>query len=202
MLLRSARSTRSAHDAPATAIEHLNVLLATAIDLHAQIKQAHWNLRGPGVGRLNAVFERVAIDVDHHADKLAERISSIGGRAAGTIRTAAKSSEMPPYPAETRDVAQNVAATSAALDAYEASIRVVVDSSRGRGDFATAEMLGASLADVERDLAWIGQAYRHACGDAPAQHSLPEEAAETSMRDRIEDWVNGDTAPSGYLGQR
>ena len=196
------RSVHSGLDAPATAIEQLNVLLATAIDLQAQIKQAHWNVCGPGSGRLNAVFERVAIDVGHHADKLAARISSIGGRAVGTIRTAAKSSEMPPYPAETRDVAQNVAATSAALALYEVSIRVAVDASRGCGDFATAELLGASLADVERDLGWIGQAYRHACGDASARHILPPEAPETSMRDRIEDWVNGDTATSGYLGQR
>ncbi|SBV90512.1 hypothetical protein KL86APRO_10006 [uncultured Alphaproteobacteria bacterium] len=196
------RSTRSARDAPAIALVQLNVLLATAIDLQAQLRQARWNVREPGVVRLNAVFERAAIDVGHHADRIAERISGTGGRAAGTIRTVAKRSVLSPYPAETRDIAQNVAATSAALVVYAASLRDATDASRGRGDFVTAEMLGTSLANVERDLGWIAQAYQLACGDAPARPLSATDAAETSVRSRIEDWVNGEITTSAYLGQR
>ena len=32
----------------AQSVELLNKHLAAAIDLHAQVKQAHWNVRGPG----------------------------------------------------------------------------------------------------------------------------------------------------------
>jgi hypothetical protein len=35
----------------AQSVELLNKHLAAAIDLHAQVKQAHWNVRGPSCSR-------------------------------------------------------------------------------------------------------------------------------------------------------
>ncbi len=42
-------------------VELLNLHLAAAIDLHAQMKQAHWNVRGPGFIAIHELFDRVSI---------------------------------------------------------------------------------------------------------------------------------------------
>ena len=43
-----------------SAIAILNELLADAIDLHLQAKQAHWNIKGPNFVGLHELFDRVA----------------------------------------------------------------------------------------------------------------------------------------------
>ena len=48
----------------AQAIELLNKHLAAAIDLHAQVKQAHWNVRGPGFMAIHELFDKVAEEVE------------------------------------------------------------------------------------------------------------------------------------------
>lgn len=44
----------------AQSVELLNKHLAAAIDLHAQVKQAHWNVRGLGFIAIHEVFDQVA----------------------------------------------------------------------------------------------------------------------------------------------
>ena len=61
---------------PATrqsAIEMLNELLADAIDLQLQAKQAHWNIKGPNFVGLHELFDRVAAQAGEYADLIAER---------------------------------------------------------------------------------------------------------------------------------
>lgn len=59
-------------------IELLNKHLAAAIDLHAQVKQAHWNVRGPGFIALHELFDKVSGEVENYSDKLAERAWGAG----------------------------------------------------------------------------------------------------------------------------
>jgi len=40
----------------AQSVELLNKHLAAAIDLHASVKQAHWNMRGPGFIAIRELF--------------------------------------------------------------------------------------------------------------------------------------------------
>ena len=71
-------------------IGSLNKHLVAAIDLHAQVKQAHWNVRGPGFIALHELFDKVPERVKAFADQLAERVGSLGGAAQGTIQVAAE----------------------------------------------------------------------------------------------------------------
>src|SRR5690242_19933523 len=48
--------------------ELLNALLADAIDLGAQAKQAHWNVKGPNFIALHELFDQVAEHVEDHID--------------------------------------------------------------------------------------------------------------------------------------
>ena len=80
-------------DIPAKTRTKVNRLLqsslADAVDLFTQIKQAHWNVKGPTFIALHELFDRIAEDVEEHGDLLAERITALGGRADGTARVAA-----------------------------------------------------------------------------------------------------------------
>ena len=61
----------------------LNRHLAAAIDLLAQVKLAHWNVRGHGFIAIHELFDSIASLVGDDADALAERCGALGGSAAG-----------------------------------------------------------------------------------------------------------------------
>jgi hypothetical protein len=65
----------------AQSVELLNKHLAAAIDLHAQTKQAHWNVRGPNFIAIHELFDRVSEQVETYSDMLAERAGGLGGVA-------------------------------------------------------------------------------------------------------------------------
>ena len=64
-------------------VKLLNQHLAAAIDLHAQMKQAHWNVRGPGFIAIHELFDKVSQDVENYSDMLAERAGGLGGTYGG-----------------------------------------------------------------------------------------------------------------------
>src|SRR5258708_34558333 len=75
----------------------LNRHLAAAIDLQAQVKQAHWNVRGPTFIAIHELFDRVADEVEGYSDTIAERAGALGGTAEGTIQTAVDHSFLERY---------------------------------------------------------------------------------------------------------
>ena len=79
------------------AVGLLNRHLAAAIDLHAQVKQAHWNVRGPAFIAIHELFDKVADVVESYSDTIAERAAALGGTAEGTIRVAVDRSFLEPY---------------------------------------------------------------------------------------------------------
>jgi starvation-inducible DNA-binding protein len=67
----------------------MNQRLADAIDLQAQMKQAHWNVKGPHFIGLHKLFDEIYEGVGEYVDLIAERIVQLGGVAEGTVRTSA-----------------------------------------------------------------------------------------------------------------
>ena len=67
----------------------MNQRLASAVDLQMQMKQAHWNVKGPSFIGLHELFDKVAEAVEDYVDMIAERIVQLGGIAEGTVRVAA-----------------------------------------------------------------------------------------------------------------
>jgi starvation-inducible DNA-binding protein len=119
----------------------LNMQLAAAIDLQGQIKQAHWNVRGPGFIAVHELFDRAASLVGEHADLLAERCGALGGTAQGTIQTAAAHSVLVPYPLMIADTQKHIFAVSAALAAFGQSVRTTIELVTTQGDPDTADLL-------------------------------------------------------------
>jgi Ferritin-like domain len=69
----------------AKSIELLNKHVAVAIDLHGQVKHAHWNVRGPAFIAIHELFDEIADEVEDYSDALAERSAAVGGTAQRTV---------------------------------------------------------------------------------------------------------------------
>ncbi len=70
----------------------LNEHLADSFDLMSQTKQAHWNVKGKDFYQLHLLFDEIAGELADFVDLLAERATSLGGYATGTVRMAAENS--------------------------------------------------------------------------------------------------------------
>jgi len=77
----------------------LNQTLADAFDLFSQTKQAHWNVKGQAFYPLHLLYDELAEKLEEPADLIAERVVLLGGYAYGTVRMAAQSSRIEPFPA-------------------------------------------------------------------------------------------------------
>ena len=51
-----------------------NARLADSVDLQTQVKQAHWNVKGPDFIALHKLFDDINEDVEEYVDLTAERV--------------------------------------------------------------------------------------------------------------------------------
>src|SRR3712207_3303912 len=63
----------------------LNGTLADAIALTLAVKEAHWNLKGPGFIGVHELLDEVADRLQENVDDMAERAVALGGLAKGTL---------------------------------------------------------------------------------------------------------------------
>ena len=139
-------------------IELLNARLADAIDLKSQAKQAHWNVKGMSFIALHELFDQVATEVDTHSDTLAERVTSLGGTAEGTVRVAAEKSSLSQYPMEITDGRDHVDALSSALAEFGKRVRANIDDADEAGDKDTADIFTGVSRDIDK-LLWFVEAH-------------------------------------------
>lgn len=137
------------------AVVLLNRHLAAAFDLHGQLKQAHWNVRGLAFIAVHELFDKVAGEVEDISDLLAERTGALGGTAQGTIQVAVGQSFMVPYPLGVADERQHIFAVSGALAAFGQSAREAITLSTGFGDADTADLFTAISRGVDHQLWFV-----------------------------------------------
>ena len=142
----------------AKVIESLNARLADAIDLGAQAKHAHWNVKGPNFIALHELFDKIAESVEEHIDELAERITALGGTAYGTIGAVVRSSSLAPYPENIVDGLQHVDALAAALAQFGKKIRKGIDEAGKQGDADTADLYTGISREADKNL-WFLEAH-------------------------------------------
>lgn len=133
----------------------LNRHLAAAIDLHGQVKQAHWNVRGPGFVAIHELFDRVAGVVDGFADALAERAGALGGTAEGTIQVAAGQSFLVPNALGIADEKQHAFAVAGALAGFGQSARQAIDQAANAGDADTADLFTEISRGIDQQLWFV-----------------------------------------------
>jgi DNA-binding ferritin-like protein len=105
-MMRLTRSTLSENIRTETS-ELLNSDLAAAIDLHGQLKQAHWSVRRPSFIAVHGLFDRVAGEAETYSDLLAGRAAGLGAVAEGTVQVATERSFLGPYPLRIADESQH-----------------------------------------------------------------------------------------------
>lgn len=136
-------------------VELLNKHLAAAIDLHGQVKQAHWNVRGPGFIAVHELFDKVADSVEDYSDTLAERAAALGGTAQGTVQVAAARSFLVPYALGIADEKEHVFVLSAALAAFGQSARQAIDEAAADGDADTSDLFTEISRGIDHQLWFV-----------------------------------------------
>lgn len=139
-------------------IETLNQRLADASDLKSQAKQAHWNVKGMQFISLHELFDQVATAAETHTDLIAERITTLGGTAYGTVRQAAQRSSLSEYPLEISDGTAHVDALSSALADFGKKVRRDIDQASELGDQDTADLLTEISRETDKNL-WFVEAH-------------------------------------------
>jgi starvation-inducible DNA-binding protein len=145
-------------DTRETIIEMLNARLADSIDLKSQAKQGHWNLKGMNFIALHELFDDVAAQVQEYTDLIAERVTTLGGTAEGTVRVSAQKSSLEQYPMEITDGRDHVEALSSALAKFGKETRRNIDESDEVGDMVTADLLTEVSRGTDK-LLWFVEAH-------------------------------------------
>jgi starvation-inducible DNA-binding protein len=142
-------------------ISLINQRLADIIDLYAQIKQAHWNVKGPHFIGLHELFDEIAEDVEKYVDMVAERAVQLGGIALGTVRVAASASKLEEYPLDIADGAAHVEAVARALSTFGREARMTIDEADALDDADTADMFTEISRAIDKWL-WFVEAHTQA----------------------------------------
>jgi starvation-inducible DNA-binding protein len=135
-------------------VRTLNERLADGLDLHSQIKVAHWNVRGPQFPALHPLFEQFADQLAAHNDAIAERAVTLGGLAVGSARAVAKTSRLPDYPTDTTRDLDHVKLLAERFDAYLAGVRESRGIGEKLGDTDTVDLLTGVITEFEKN-AWF-----------------------------------------------
>lgn len=132
----------------------LNARLADGLDLHGQIKVAHWNIKGPQFAALHPLFETFAVSLAAFNDAVAERAVTLGAKAYGTARHVAKTSKLPEYPQETTRDLEHVKLLAERIDKYLDGVRDSRLAGDALGDTDTVDLLTGIVTEFEKN-AWF-----------------------------------------------
>lgn len=139
----------------------LNQRLADCIDLQTQMKQAHWNVKGPSFIALHELFDKINEDVEMYVDTIAERVVQLGGVAEGTARIAAKRSRLGEYPDTISDGPSHVDAVSTALADFGKEVRASIEEADEMGDKDAADIFTEVSRGIDKWL-WFVEAHAQA----------------------------------------
>jgi starvation-inducible DNA-binding protein len=139
----------------------LNQRLASAVDLQSQLKQAHWNVKGPNFIGLHELFDKVAEAVENYVDEIAERIVQLGGVAEGTVRMAAARTRLTEYSPEISEGPAHVEGVARALSTFGAEARGTIDEANALDDADTADLFTEISRGIDKWL-WFVEAHSQA----------------------------------------
>ena len=156
---------KTENDIPQQLRLKLNVLanqrLADAVDLQMQIKQAHWNVKGPHFIGLHELFDQIDEAVESYVDLIAERIVQLGGIAEGTVRVAAGRSRLEEYPLVIAHGRAHVEAVSKALSTFGREARATINQANELDDADTADIFTEISRGIDKWL-WFVEAHTQA----------------------------------------
>lgn len=142
-------------------IELQNLRLADAIVLQTQVKQAHWNVKGPHFIGLHKLFDEISDAMLEYIDLIAERIVQLGGVAEGTAHVAAARTQLKPYPLDIACGKTHCEILSLALATFGQSVRAGIDEADAAADKNTADLYTEIARGIDQWL-WFVEAHLQA----------------------------------------
>lgn len=135
--------------------EVANLKLAASLDMYSQAKFAHWNVKGMNFYQLHLVFDATAKVVFKQIDRIAERITQLGGVANGTVRMSAANSPIPAYKVESISGPEHLNALAESLGKYCAELRDASKKIDELGDEPTSDFFKQLVVESEEELYFI-----------------------------------------------
>lgn len=129
-------------------IKILNRSLATLTDLFSATKNAHWNVKGENFYALHLLFDEIAKGINEFNDTLAERVTALGGTAAGTIQEAVNGTSLEQYPNDIYKGKAHVEALAQRFAKAGAEARQAIKETENLGDSASSDI----FIDITRTL--------------------------------------------------
>jgi starvation-inducible DNA-binding protein len=145
-----ASPSRLSNEARERVSASLNDRLVDGIDLHSQIKVAHWNIKGPHFAALHPLFDGFATSLALHNDNLAERAVALGRQVEGTARHVAGASRLTEYPQETKRDLDHVRLLSERFESYLDGLRQTRSVAEEQGDTDTVDLLTGIVTEFEK----------------------------------------------------
>ena len=145
-------------DDRAQLVELLNARLADTFDLYGQVKQAHWNVKGPDFIQLHELYDMVAATVLPFVDEIAERATALGGLALGTVRMVADASTLDEYPVDATGGKATLEAVADRLATYGEAVRMAIDRADDLGDQDTVDLFTEISRSIDKSL-WFVEAH-------------------------------------------
>ena len=145
-------------NAKKVAMETLQARLVDGIDLALVIKQAHWNLKGPEFIGIHEMLDGFREEMDDYNDKVAERITQLGGTARGTTQAVADETKLAPYPVDIYAIADHLAALIDRYAVYANAVRENIDQTDEAGEPDTADLFTEISRGVDKQL-WFLEAH-------------------------------------------
>lgn len=136
----------------------LNKSLASASDMYAQLKQAHWNVKGMNFIALHLLLDTIAEEVEEQVDIIAERITSLGGTALGTLQEAVKNSALRVYPVDIFDSKDHLEHLTHNMAIFGELSRNDIDETEILDDMATNDLYIDLVRMLDKNL-WFLEAH-------------------------------------------
>lgn len=139
-------------------IEFLQHRLCDAIDLMLQSKVAHWNVKGENFISLHLLFDEVTEKMRKIVDRIAERITQLGGVAPGDCNSVVEGSSLPRYPLNISEGRDHVMALCASLSEFGRLLKEGVPLMEENDEPGTADLLIQSIRTIDKYL-WFVEAH-------------------------------------------
>lgn len=141
------------------AVTILNAVLADEYVLYTKTRNYHWNVVGPQFNDLHKFFEAQYEVLNDIVDEVAERATSLGGKAVGTLAGFVKTTRLRERPGEYPDARGMLGDL---LDDHETVIRQLrIDLATAMdklGDAGTSDFL-TGLMEKHEKMAWMLRAF-------------------------------------------
>jgi len=132
----------------------LNKLLADESVLYQKVRNAHWNVEGPGFHELHIFFESIYNELALVVDEVAERVRSIGHYPAGTLQEYSQLTQLTDAKDGKNDGNTYIKDLLNDFESLIISIRSDIDKVAEHGDAGTEDFLGGVIEKHEKT-AWM-----------------------------------------------